>query len=150
MKDPGKWFELSPDNQSWREHRHAWFWYCSQHWAYTGLSPQALVTWLALFRFCNSIRSTAFGSPGAFSVGLPDKTGSRSKAHRRAIKELLDVGLITRRGKHSYDLSPASDFALALHTKVTKLQADAVMNDILDEEPMEEGDEPYLPEEDAA
>jgi hypothetical protein len=128
--DPRKWWEKRPSELSWETDRHAWFWYISQHWHYTCLSPQALVTWLALWRYANAIRWTVSGYPRSFFKGLPDRTGARSRAHRRGVAELVASGLIKTPRSHQYDLSPVQEFALKLHSKVEDLKFQEMLKDM--------------------
>ena len=141
--DPRRWWEKSPEELSWDEDRHAWFWYISQHWHYTGLSAQALMTWLALLRYANRVRWTVSGYPRSFFKGLPDKTGAKSRAHRRGVAELTTAGLIKVPRAYCYDLSPAKEFAFALHKKVVDLRFEEVleeMADVFNFDPEEESD----------
>ncbi len=147
--DPRKWWNKHPGELTWEQDRHAWQWYISQHWHYTGLSPQALMTWLALFRYANRIRWTVSGYPRSFFKGLPDKTGAKSRAHRRGVEELVTAGVIKEPRPHHYDLSPAKDFALTLHKKVEDIRFQEVLKDV-DEFARYDEEEPYEPEDEQA
>jgi hypothetical protein len=143
--DPRKWWDKRPNELSWESDRHAWFWYISQHWHYTGLSSQALVNWLAMYRFAGNVRYTVSGYPRSFFKGLPDKTGAKSRAHRRAVAELVAAGLIRAPRPHQYDLSPAMEFAFALHKKVEDARTRDMLADMDEFDPCED-EQPYEPD----
>lgn len=124
--DTRKWWNKRPEELSWANNRNEWFWYVSQRWQYTGFTPAALQTWLSLFRFASSARSYSSGYPRSFWKGLDDPKRAKYREFTRAIKELVDGGLITTPKATQYDLTPVQQYALALHKRITELQAGKV------------------------
>jgi hypothetical protein len=132
--DTRKWYDIDPRNQTWEEYRHPWFWYISQHWQYTGLSDQALTTWLSLYRFATGARSTVNGHPRTFFRGLSDPTGARSRKHRRSVAELTEAGLVEVRGRYTYSLLGAKEFALSLRQKISEMEVQNIVDNMMEEE----------------